>query len=624
MKPLGIMLHPLDPLRIGNETIEELKRLLPFEEARFLPCPQGQDLISILDHIPMSARQRERAEKKIRLKTGFWDRVAQKAVVPLVTGQDGNCLGLFEFSAIPKDVSPQEAERTLGLMKTLLGDRLYLSKLSRTLSQGDAPPRYLADLANTCDGTGCDIIQLSFHKRVPDIHEAKAVIRRVFSKGEIEFCGRSCSTLWYALHDGGPIEFSDGIRQLALLFPKMRLSYRAILGHTIQKDHGHILDFQHLAKGLASAVLMPSALEEIRQKTNADLRSTIFRPKGLRLTALSCCVMVSLESISAAKRLKETLNDNDLRCQVFEAGARCLLLLFKRPDLGQGQSLHSWAQALSKKLSNGASTSITVGVACASQSSVSRKFTPFYALLALLHAHLLGKGKMAIFDHVTHNVHGDLLLSWGDIRGACKAYRKGLKINPSDTNLLNSLGVCLADLRRIKEAKSCFHKVLESEPDNFMALYNLSGINLDCGKLKEAEKQAHKAHEMDPHNPAVLLRLANCWIKQNRFQELMELLWPEIEKSQTPALSLLRICGQAALETGRWHEAKKLLTRCLNKKRNDPLCLAFLAKGYMHYENDMDTAARLLNELPQKALESKPVREICLELKKTRQHHGQV
>ena len=611
MNPFGIELAKYDPARLGQEIIEGLKALLPFRNARFLPCEEKDEVLSALDGINLSDRQRDRAEKKIFLKSGFWDRIGQKALVPVLFGKGERLLGLYEFSGVPRDIPPQEAGRVLEFLKISLRDQLFFVKLSRAMTEDDRPPRYISDMAGDRKGAPLHVIQLSFYRKVPPLKEAEEILAEAFPGSRLEFAGRSCSTFWFAVTPRDDDRFTDGIRRLSLKLTRSGQPFRALLGHRVQKGLDEIIDFQHIARGLHTAVLIPSALDEILLKTGADLKNMIFMPEGFKAGARSCCIQLTFESLASRKKIKRFFHTREKESQVFEAGNRCLMIHFRDRGFKKGGTdLEIWAHDIFEQISMASGSKITAGFACSSQKCVSASILPYFSLLALLHAHLLGRGSMAVFDHVSLNVQGDLLVSWGDITGACAAYRKGLRLSPDDMNLLNSLGVCLADLRRFNEAKNCFQHVLAHSPDNFMALYNLSGINLDTGHPEDAESQARKAYAMDPDNPATLLRLASCWMKQKRFHKTFDLLWPEVSRQSSPPFSLLRICGQAALETGNWQKAKETLGHCLNLKKNDCLCLALLAKGYCLFEQDRETASRFMEKISSKDLNLREIRKI--------------
>ncbi len=617
MDPFGMELSKSDPVRLGKGIIEGLKAILPFREARFLPCEENDEVLAALGGINLSDRQRERAEKRIVLKNGFWDRIGQKALVPVLSGKREGLLGLYEFSGVPRDISPQEAGRALEFLKITLRDQLFLSKLSKAAAEADRPPGYIAHLLGDHQSAPLHLIQLSFHRKVPPLKEAEEILAEAFPGSRLEFAGRSCSTFWFAVHQQDHAGFSKGIRRLALLLSKNRRHFRAILGHLVHNGPDEIARGQHVARGLNAAVLIPSAVDEILLKTGASLDSRVFRPEGIKAGPRSCCILLTFESLASGKKIQKFFNKHEKGGRIIKAGNRCLMIHFRNPGFEKGGTgLENWAHDTFKHISRASGSKITAGFSCSSQQFVSASFLPYFSLLALLHAHLLGRGRMAVFNHVSFNVHGDLLVSWGDVTGACAAYRKGLKLRPGDKNLLNSLGVCLADLRRFKEAKDCFQQVLSRSPDNFMALYNLSGINLDTGRLEDAESQARRAYAMDPHNPAALLRLAGCWMKQKRFRKTFDLLRPEVSRQHSPPFSLLRMCGRAAIETGNWLKARDILGHCLNLKKNDPLCLALLAKGYSLFEQDRETASRFMEKISSEDLNLREIRKIIRQMEK--------
>ncbi len=615
MHSLGIRLEAADPLRLGQEVIEGLKGLLSFDRVQFYPCQRGDDILRILAEIRMSARQRERAEKRILHGNGFWDRIGQKALIPLVTESGNRCLGVYEFFGVPKDIVPGEASRTMHLLAAVIHDRLLLTKMSRTMSAGERPPAYIADILGQDSVRPLQIIQLSFHKNATSLKEGGKIFEECFPKCRMEPIGRSCSTLWFGVECPDRAAFSRGIRDSALFLAKTGRKFKSLIGHVVNRDLEEISHFQHIAKGLKTAVLAPSTLDEILIRTGADLGSQVFGRDGFRPLPGSSCAMIRFESMVAGRRIRAFCQDHLVGCHVFAAGSKCLLLHFKDPLFKTADTgFIRWAQDVFEKISLAAGSIAVAGFASTAQPLVSASFLLYASLLALLHADLLGSGQMAVFDHVTLNVHGDLLFSWGDTRGACAAYRTGLRLRPGDTNLLNSLGVCLADLRDFRQARTCFKNVLKTAPENFMALYNLSGVNLDMGNLAEAAREAEKAYRMDPRNPAVLMRLVTCWIKQNKIKKVMS-LWAELASNTTLPAVLLRIFGQAALKAGDWRGARNILTRCLNMKKNDPLCLALLAKGYQLFENDMVTCDRLLTRIPEEVRQRPEVKGIIRSIK---------
>ncbi len=608
---LGICLNRDDPSRIGEEVIEILSDILPFTNSRFIPCEDVQEAVAVLDNLPLSSRQRERAREALLQGKGFWDRIAQMAIVPLLSSGRERWLGLYEFSGVPKDMLPRGSERSLMFMEHFLRDRLFAVKLSRALSSGQEPPEYVRDIVNGQEEDAVHLLQASFYQKMPALEDLGEILHSVFPPSSCELAGRSCSTLWFHVHPVDSSSFSSSIRKIAMAITDAGWSFKSMIGHVILPGMDDVRRSQSLSAALKTAVFFPAVYQEIFEKTGVDLRMPVFNRTGSRSVPGTCCMMIKFESMQSMKKAEEFLLKAGQEYKVFPAGSRNLALFFNNSLTDNGfQELEIRIRELFQQISSVAGSNISAGFASTAQPYISRALLPFSGLLALVHACLLGSGQMAVFDHVTHNVHGDLLISWGDIPGACAAYRRGLKLEPADTNILNSLGVCLARLRRFKDARNCFQQVLQSEPDNFMALYNLAGIHLDSSSLEEASSMAQKALSKDPHNHAAIMRLANCWIGQKRFQKALDLLMPEITGDLDVPVSMLRLAGRAALEAGDWARAREILGRCLKKRSNDPECLSLLAKGYILFEQDRETADRLMQEINNNEMENKRIKRV--------------
>ncbi len=141
------------------------------------------------------------------------------------------------------------------------------------------------------------------------------------------------------------------------------------------------------------------------------------------------------------------------------------------------------------------SSDVLVAVAYYPHNKFAKSTTVLNCRKALHHATLLGKNGAVVFDSVSLNVSGDIFFAEGDLASAIKEYKCGLELNPSDINLLNSLGVAYADLGKTKDAHICFKKVLAIDSLNFMALFNLGLGEELLGRTSEALDYFEKAYE---------------------------------------------------------------------------------------------------------------------------------
>ena len=108
------------------------------------------------------------------------------------------------------------------------------------------------------------------------------------------------------------------------------------------------------------------------------------------------------------------------------------------------------------------------------------------ALKALDHATFFGPDSAVIFDAVSLNISSDKLFDKGDINGSIQEFQKALKLDPSNINVHNSLGVCYGLLGDYDKAKSEFNTVIKLNSNEVMAWYNLGFIRMLAGNRNKA------------------------------------------------------------------------------------------------------------------------------------------
>ena len=125
-----------------------------------------------------------------------------------------------------------------------------------------------------------------------------------------------------------------------------------------------------------------------------------------------------------------------------------------------GKKALPWARDLKKKLPGDLGTSYSIGIACFPCIDFKKSDIPQNARKALLHAGFFGPDTMMLFDGISQNVSGDIYYGEGDLIRAIKEYRKGLEMDPANTNLLNSLGEAYAQMNKPRKARPFFETVL--------------------------------------------------------------------------------------------------------------------------------------------------------------------
>lgn len=160
---------------------------------------------------------------------------------------------------------------------------------------------------------------------------------------------------------------------------------------------------------------------------------------------------------------------------------------------------HLLAKRMQAALPDPPTTSLTVGVAYYPIDNHSRSQIIDNAEKALHHAEFFGPGSITEFDAVSLNISGDRLYQEGNIQGAIGEFQKGLRIDPADTNLLNSLGVCYGVLEDYTNALTAFETAIWLAPDELMPVYNKGFVFLRQGRSEQALDCFLAANKLEPN-----------------------------------------------------------------------------------------------------------------------------
>ncbi|HID68993.1 MAG TPA: tetratricopeptide repeat protein [Desulfobacterales bacterium] len=220
---------------------------------------------------------------------------------------------------------------------------------------------------------------------------------------------------------------------------------------------------------------------------------------------------------------------------------------------------------------------------------------------ALCHAAFLEPGSLVCCDAVSFNVSGDIYYGDGDLVLAVKEYQRGLLFDSSDGNLLNSLGVCYAQMNKHKLAVECFRKASKSKADRFMALYNLGmeqqiqdeneeAIDSFTRALALTEKEGEEKARND-----MSFQLSVLCIQEGEYQKGLDFLFPwyENEKANDGGQSALRYLGMACYGLGRHQDAMRYLQQAMRYDEYDAEVLGLLGEIYLKENEGDDIALRL-------------------------------
>lgn len=267
----------------------------------------------------------------------------------------------------------------------------------------------------------------------------------------------------------------------------------------------------------------------------------------------------------------------------------------------------SWIRDFKNKLPADLDTTYSIGGACYPCVDFKKSDIPQNARKALLHAGFFGPDTEIFFDGVSQNVCGDIYYGEGDLVQAVKEYKKGLELEPANTNLLNSLGEAYARMNKPRQARPYFEKLLEIDSRNYMGLFNLGITYLTTGEDEKAigcfEKtlQVSRRKSEPSQLNDLLLQLSKLYCRTERFKKAVALLEKEKihsgEGGATPGRNaLLRYLGEAYLGTGKNKEAVMVLQRAVRYNPHDAYSLSMLGELYIILGQGDDIALSLCQQ----------------------------
>ncbi len=249
-----------------------------------------------------------------------------------------------------------------------------------------------------------------------------------------------------------------------------------------------------------------------------------------------------------------------------------------------------------------ASLSVALGICIWPFHNHTKTETAVNCRKALMHGKFYGPGAVTVFDHVSLNVSGDYLLDEGDYRQAVRDYRNGVRIAPEDINLMNSMGVALTSLNRLREAVSCFDRVLMEDPKNFMALVNKGFAQRMLCNNKEALQCFEKASQHREFSSSSVLselslQLGRLYCDAGLYDMALGALESYREHSRSRnEYSLYRLLGEAYAGNNQIAKAIPALQRAIQQNPHDALSLSLLGELYALDEQGDDIALTLCQQ----------------------------
>jgi Flp pilus assembly protein TadD len=238
-----------------------------------------------------------------------------------------------------------------------------------------------------------------------------------------------------------------------------------------------------------------------------------------------------------------------------------------------------FANAFQEKLTERRKNTVYIGMAAYPLAEFKREDTVDNAWKALNHATVLGPGSVVALDAVSLNISGDTLYQDGNLAGAIEEYQNALMLDPLDSNVHNSLGVCYGMQGSYEEAASEFDFVLRLNPDEVMALYNRAVICLLTGDNALSRSFVEKALIGNDDIFEILLLAGKLYLENGDLEKAVSFLEKAVS-ARPKSSKALRHLGACLTSLERLRDAASVYSRAVRINPNDAESLSELGILY--------------------------------------------
>jgi tetratricopeptide (TPR) repeat protein len=226
---------------------------------------------------------------------------------------------------------------------------------------------------------------------------------------------------------------------------------------------------------------------------------------------------------------------------------------------------------------------LSIGIAGYPTDHFSRNQIMGNALKALDHATFLGPGTTVEFDAVSLNISGDRLYSRGDIKGSITEFEHALRLDPSNVNLRNSLGVCYGILKQYDQALSEFEAAIRLAPGEVMAVYNYGLVMMLTHHPNRALDNFLQAERVRDDIFEVIFHIGKVYLNQGHPKKGMDYFKKALDLNSNTS-GVYRLMGQC--HTQMKNEAKAVAAYTQAVRINDTDAEALSALGHLYDQRD--------------------------------------
>ena len=126
---------------------------------------------------------------------------------------------------------------------------------------------------------------------------------------------------------------------------------------------------------------------------------------------------------------------------------------------------------------------------------------------------------------------GRMLLKRGMLEEAVQVFKKALKIDARNVDLVESLVVALIEAKDFNNAQAIVETALETNKNNPKLLAMWSRILIGKGDINSAKSSLERAMAADPNEPATREALAELYLKQNNLDKALEMIAFIVDKA---------------------------------------------------------------------------------------------
>jgi tetratricopeptide (TPR) repeat protein len=202
---------------------------------------------------------------------------------------------------------------------------------------------------------------------------------------------------------------------------------------------------------------------------------------------------------------------------------------------------------------------------------------------------------------------GRMLLKRGMLDEAVQVFRKALKNDPRNTDLVDSLVTALLEAKDYENARQIVEAALEANPNHSRLLAMQGKIQLGRGDATAARSTLERALASDPNETSVRDALAELYLRQNDADKALDMIVPLVEKAigrgeRHVAIEMLNRILR--IDSGHAPTLERLVavyTR-LNEETNVLASMNSLAEAHMgrgRYEEAAKVLDRLIQREPQ-------------------------